>query len=233
VEAHRGEGAVPITAYTILHESRLKAAEDGSSLQDTISTALIEYDKLPFVMRSKDGYLFRRGKAAPRKLKSKPVKERRTPREQKAYDMFWEDIRTRTDAFLMSTLPNTDPVFVTSLQQELTVMLRIVAKDFKRAMANAIAVDEHTARMERINSISTQEVRDACTILKMDPPEDGTPVDMEQVKRNKWRLAKEYHPDKTHRDTSGLLHAVLDSVSTLEQYNAQLKKEGQNGDLGG
>lgn len=221
----------PSAALKLLYEARLKSKNDKIPLADALKKSLAKYDKLPFVSRSPDGYLYRKGrpKFHERQRKPKPGE----PKTKKTYDSFWDDIRIRTENFLMSTLPHTDPVFVNNMRQELLVMLRVVGKDFKRVMSNALEADAHAATMEKFDLVSRHDVEEACATLKMEAPEKDEPVNIELAKRQKWRLANQYHPDKTSQDTAEIFNDVLKSYDLLEKYNSQHRKEEQNGDVSG
>lgn len=222
----------PSSALAVLRTALLSSANQGTSMKDAVTQALARYDKLPFVSRSKDGYLFRRPHAKVRKKK----KEKRvyvpkmSPQVQASHSAFWDSIKEQTEAYLTSALPHTDPVFISSLRVDLVVMLKVVAQDFRRAVVKALARDLHAATMEPFEGVSHEKMEEACLVLKLVPPEFGTPVDMNLAKSRKRSLVHEYHPDKTQGATGDAFMQVMDSYDVLEEYNSQCKKDGQNGD---
>ena len=218
----------PSTALSLYIKAKRLSESSGKSIFEALGILLAKYDSLPLVARTQDGYLSRRNRMKHSKRVARAQKQ-----QQKNYDRFWEDLRKRADTFFMSSLPNTDPVFVAKMRQELTVMLRVVAKDFKRAMQLALELDTHASTMVSVDAVTREDVEEACATLKMDPPERNHLVDLDRAKRNKWKLANQYHPDKTHQDTGDLFKEVMDSFDVVEKYNSQLMKEGRNGDISG
>jgi len=210
---------------SMIMKARIKALSTNRQVADVLNEALKEYDQLPYIRMSRSGVPYRI--AGQKHLTRKRRSPRKSPEKLATESaIFWADIKARTEKFLKKELAYSDPVVHTTLERELLVMLRIVARDFRDSLAKAMETDEHVAKMDKQESVSKDEVEKACSTLGMDPPPNGKPADLHLAKRNKWRLANEYHPDKTHGDTSELFESVMHSYLTLERYNSQLQKGG-------
>lgn len=209
----------------VIFKARKYSITESGTMVEAVVKAMKEYDALPYLRRAPSGIPYRTTGGKPTLKRRKPTKKS-AEKEAAESAIFWTDIKARVEKFLKKELTHTDPVVHAELERELMVMLRIVARDFRDSLSKAMEADEHAAKMEKVEEVSKAEVEKACSTLGMDPPQAGKPADLHLAKRNKWRLANEYHPDKTHRDTAELFNSVLASYSTLERYNSQLSKDG-------
>lgn len=158
------------------------------------------------------------------KDKVKLKKSTKKQHKEEKNNNYWEQVSQLTLDFLNEELNGVDPISSEKFRQDLEKDLKIVIDDHKRRLYNI-----KRERQEKEPKFYRSKVLNACNILHMDPPSPGGQVNLDKAKKQKKRLAREYHPDSHGGDETfrSKYSAVLEAYSVLEQYFNSFKNEGK------
>lgn len=198
------------SAYTIVRAAQ-KDRKVREPLEDAVARALQEYDSRGAVRSGADGKVYRVHKGS-----SLAGREQRRGR-----DTFWDKMRDLIAAYLTERLSGLDEAVVERerdrFERELKVLFDATSSRLHRL--------KYDARNGLSPVVAKRELREACDVLKIDPPRA---VDREFMKRAKTRfrsLAKEYHPDHRGDATRLQYEAVLDAWHAIERYHEHFGKD--------
>jgi hypothetical protein len=212
------EGTLPLDSANRLRSKAMKRAALGKgSPEEEIKKCLAEYYSLPEVRLPSGKVMHRTTTSRLRDPREEPPRARKSRKESG----FWSDLRGRVTAYLAKQLPELDAVEHNhawgNFQADLKSAIDALRTAIRRHVTNKTTLDK--ARLV----VTRHKVLEACDQLTVDRPAVGKPVDIDEARRKKRAMAREYHPDHSGSlDTEAMYRAAIEAFDTIEAYNLQL-----------
>ncbi len=207
----RVEGDMPLgTAYRLLRDAQ-KARHVREPLELAVQRVLDDYDQRGVVRSGQDGKVYRVHKRS-----SLNGRE-----DRKSSDTFWDKMRDLIATYLDERLTGLDEAVVARERERFESELKVL-------------FDSATSRFRRLRSesntglsitVARRALREACDVLRLDPPTVVNPAFMKQARQRFRSLAKEYHPDRRGEVTRAEYDAVLAAWHSIEHYQEHYGKE--------
>lgn len=135
---------------------------------------------------------------------------------------FWQTLRDSIQAYVQERTKELEPHYAGKLSKELEAELKTLLHEWQ------VRLDSVSRRGMKIGELVPVVRRtvlvEACRTLAMAPPPVSKPVNMKLARRNKMRLAREYHPDVSAHDTGESFNEVIKAYQVIEQYNEQFSQ---------
>jgi len=207
----RVEHDMPLgSAYAIVRAAQ-KDRRVREPLADAVARALQEYDSRGAVRSGQDGKVYRVHKGS-------SLKDRE---QRRGRDTFWDKMRDLIAAYLTERLDGLDEVVVARERDRFERELKVLF-DATSARLHRLKYDAKTGLSPLV---AKRELREACDVLKIDPPKSVTDAFMKQAKTRFRSLAKEYHPDHRGEATRLQYDAVLEAWHAIERYHEHFGKD--------
>lgn len=202
------------TAVRLHRKARREAAVKNTPLDEAVNKALARYDKLP---QTVDG-IRKKKQSSHTRLDRGPRKRRRgRPPKQAGIEL-----RQIIADYVRRQLPEGDLTDVGDLVAQLEADLKVAVDTFQVRLQHARSRVQKHAR-----SATRQQLREAFETLLIEPPRRGKPIDIELVRKNKRRLAREYHPDMNRGDDS-MAEAYRSVIDAAELIEAEWERQQQD-----
>ncbi len=204
------------TALRLYREARKRAVQSGIPAADALVSVLREYDNMP--LRADGVRTFNGMSNERRRKRKKQTRPALTARE------FWQDLRDRIIGHVRAELPHSDMPESDRLWRQLETDIKIAVETFQARVGNA------KKRAEKSQSATRRQLRAAFETLLLEPPRGKRPIDIEAVRKNKRRLAREYHPDMNDGDPNMVdaYQAVMEAAELIEIEWRRRKEQEQD-----
>lgn len=214
------------TALQTLRDARVAADRNKTSVPDEIAKIL---DEPGVLSTSVNGKTFKRRN--PTQLKSieeiaaEVAATQAAPVDIADARSVWPQVRTLLAGHVAERLKGTDPLLAENLWREFETDLKSLVDQMAHKLSRVAKQAQEDTLLRK--DLSPGKIRQACTMLSMDPPRPGKPADLKVAKKQKQRLVKLYHPDINQGNEAlrPQYEAVLDAYLTLETYNVALSRD--------
>jgi hypothetical protein len=223
----RLEADLTLSAAAALAVEAKKTRRGGETLKAAVERCLAAYDSRPYVRHVEGGKIARlnspqRLQASTPKQKQKQKSAKSTPRAGGKLTRaeitlpagtFWQQVRALLGPYLHERLQGLDEATVARererFEQDLKVLFAETASRVDRARRDHQPLGPALAR---------RRLRDACQVLRLDPPTTATARWLTAAKRRFRTLAKEYHPDRRGDATRPQYDAVLEAWQHIQDF---------------
>lgn len=198
-------------AIRLFRSAKKRSKTNHIDFDEALATELREYDALPYVRTGPSGIPFR--SPAPKTLKkAKDNPETKDP---------WYKLRIVIAEILEDRTPeDIDPALRDKLWGNVEKDIKIVIEEFQQRIYDVRKAEK--TKKELSQRTLRNHLVAACRTLAIDPPKKGKKIDLAKAKRQKKRLARDYHPDTTGGDPhrTQKYQEVLEAYQVIEQYAA-------------
>jgi hypothetical protein len=198
------------TATRLVRDAKRKAGRHNlSGLIREVQETLRLHDRLPPAGATTD---------APAALTAESVAE---ASQSAASDprKFWATLRQLAVAFATEQLADVEPA-------EREKLLTNLSNDLQSALDHNAHAWSHARRAAKTGKrVARSSMRDACGVLKIDPPRRGQLLDMHAARSAQRSLARLYHPDRNKSDSATKQYNEINSAyALLERWGAENPK---------
>jgi curved DNA-binding protein CbpA len=207
---HLERGTLKLETATRLHRAaRRLAIERKTTVAVALEDVLAEYARLP---KRADGTRVRNGMSRTAKLE----------RANKSTRSFWSSLRKQIANHVRKNLPQGDVTDMETLWLQLETDIKVAIEDFQNKLRYTKKRTEAAQ-----SSVSRREFREAFETLLLEPPRKNKPIDIDKVRGNKRKLARQYHPDMNAGDDDmrDAYEAVIEAALLIEDEYKKQKQE--------
>jgi hypothetical protein len=188
-------------AKNILKKAKEKS-DINSSLSEIIKIEINNYEKIGFLSKTKEGKYFRKNIGVNSKVREVET-DREVPNE-------WNSFKATMIEFIKNETAEVDEILKYGIISEFIIDIEILIRDY------GSKINKAKAKTPLVKNIRKSEIEEACSIIGV-----KSPYNMDEVKKNFRKLAKDSHPDIHGPDMEWKFKEVVSAYRLIEEYVQQ------------